>query len=50
VAEALLALYRAGHAKPLVRDRFPLAEAEAALACLAGRGSVGKVVLDIAPA
>jgi NADPH2:quinone reductase len=50
VAEALLALYRAGHAKPLVRDRFPLEEAEAALACLAGRGSVGKVVLDIAPA
>ena len=44
---ALLALYREGKVKPLVRGRFPLAEAQAALASLAGRGSVGKVVLEV---
>ena len=47
VHAALLALYREGKIKPVVRGRFPLAEAEAALASLAGRGSVGKVVLEI---
>jgi NADPH2:quinone reductase len=46
---ALLALYRAGRVKPLVRDRFALEEAEKALASLAGRGSVGKVVLSVTP-
>ena len=44
---ALLALYRAGQAKPLVRGRFALADAEAALASLSGRASVGKVVLEM---
>ena len=44
---ALLALHREGKVKPLVRGRFPLAEAQAALASLAGRGSVGKVVLEV---
>ncbi len=48
VHAALLALHRDGKVKPLVRDRFPLAEAEAAVAALAGRRSVGKVVLDVA--
>ena len=47
IHSALLALYREGKAKPLVRGRFALADAEAALASLAGRGSVGKVVLDL---
>lgn len=47
VQDALLALYRAGKVAPLVRGRFALADAEAALASLANRGSVGKVVLDL---
>ncbi len=44
---ALLTLYRAGKVKPLVPGRFPLDQAETALQSLAGRGSVGKVVLEI---
>ena len=44
---ALLALHHEGKVTPLVRGRFPLAEAGAALASLAGRGSVGKVVLEV---
>ena len=44
---ALLRLYRDGKAKPLVRGAFKLADAERALASLAGRDSVGKVVLDL---
>ena len=47
VNDAILKLYRDGKAKPLVRGRFALADAPAALASLAGRGSVGKVVLDL---
>ena len=47
VNDAILKLYRDGTAKPLVRGRFALADAPAALASLAGRGSVGKVVLDL---
>lgn len=47
VHAALLALYQAGKAKPLVPDRFKLGQAKAALASLAGRGSVGKVVLSL---
>ncbi len=47
VHAALLALYREGKAKPVVRGTFPLGEAEAALASLAGRASVGKVVLTV---
>ena len=45
VHAALLSLYRDGKARPLVRDVFALADAERALASLANRGSVGKVVL-----
>jgi NADPH2:quinone reductase len=48
VNDALWKLYRAGKAKPVVRGRFGLSDAPAALATLAGRGSVGKVVLDLA--
>ncbi len=44
---ALLKLYREGKATPVVQGRFRLSEAEAALASLAGRSSVGKVVLDL---
>ena len=40
-----LALYRSGAVKPLIQGRFPLERADEALASLAGRGSVGKVVL-----
>ena len=46
IHEALLALYHTGKAKPLVRGTFKLADAEQALASLAGRDSVGKVVLE----
>ena len=48
--EALLALYRGGKVKPLVQGIFRLTEAEQALGSLAGRKSVGKVVLQITPA
>ena len=41
----LFDLRRAGVIRPLVRDVFPMAEAPAALAALAGRRTVGKVVL-----
>ena len=47
IAAAVSILFRDGKAKPLVRGRFKLAEADAALASLAGRSSVGKVVLDL---
>ena len=47
IHQAVLQLYRAGKIKPVVHGQFALAEAEAALAALAGRGSVGKVVLDL---
>jgi len=45
VRAAILALYRAGAVAPLIKGRFPLARADEALALLAGRGSVGKIVL-----
>jgi NADPH:quinone reductase len=38
-------LHRAGVIRPLVRDVFPLREAESALAAIAARETVGKVVL-----
>jgi len=47
IRAAVLGLYRAGKATPLIRGRFPLSQADAALASLAGRESVGKVVLEI---
>ena len=47
VHAALLELYRRGKVRPLVEGRFALAQADAALASLAGRGSIGKVVLDL---
>jgi NADPH:quinone reductase len=42
----LFALYRADAFRPLVRDVFPFAKAPAALAALASRKSVGKVVIE----
>jgi NADPH2:quinone reductase len=42
----LFDLYRAGAFRPLVRDVFTFAEAPAALAALASRRSVGKVVIE----
>ena len=46
VRAALVALYRQGTVPPLIGGRFPLAEAPAALAALAGRATVGKLVLE----
>jgi NADPH2:quinone reductase len=42
----LFDLYRAGAFRPLVRNRFKFDEAPAALAALASRRSVGKVVIE----
>jgi NADPH2:quinone reductase len=47
VASALDGMVAAGHVRPIVGRRFPLAEARAALEELDGRRAVGKVVLDI---
>ncbi len=47
VQAAVLALYRYGKLRPVVQGRFPLAQADAALATLYGRQSVGKVVLEV---
>ncbi|MBV9735536.1 MAG: NADPH:quinone oxidoreductase family protein [Acidisphaera sp.] len=41
----LMGMFREGRVAPLIRGRYPLAEAGAALAALAGRATVGKVVL-----
>jgi NADPH:quinone reductase len=46
IVDEIFALYRAGALHPLVRDVFPFAEAPAALAALASRRSVGKVVIE----
>ncbi len=43
----LIALYSAGKIKPRVSARFPLARAGEAIALLAGRGALGKVVVTI---
>lgn len=45
VADAVLALYRAGRLSPLIGARFPLAEAQDALDRLARRETVGKVLV-----
>jgi NADPH2:quinone reductase len=42
---ALDELYLAGKIKPLISERVPLGEAPAAMARVAGRGSVGKILL-----
>lgn len=44
--DELFALRRSGAIVPLIRDVFPLAEAPEALEALAGRRTVGKVVLE----
>ena len=46
VRAALTALYREGRIPPLIGGRYRLAEAPAALAALAGRATVGKLVLE----
>jgi NADPH:quinone reductase-like Zn-dependent oxidoreductase len=43
--EKLTGLYAAGAIRPLVSERVPMAEAPAALARLASRGTVGKLVV-----
>jgi NADPH2:quinone reductase len=43
--EELFRLYAAGKIKPLLGEHAPLADAPGALARVAGRGSVGKIVL-----
>jgi NADPH2:quinone reductase len=45
--KAIDALIRAGHVRPIVGARFPLAEAAQALQLIDGRGAVGKVVLEV---
>jgi NADPH2:quinone reductase len=45
VFQEIFALHRAGVVRPLVRDTFPLDQAERALAAIAARETVGKVVL-----
>jgi NADPH2:quinone reductase len=42
----LFELYRTGIVRPLIRDVFPLTDAERALTALAARKTVGKVVLE----
>ncbi|HET8996164.1 MAG TPA: NADPH:quinone oxidoreductase family protein [Acetobacteraceae bacterium] len=46
VRAALVSLYRRGAVPPLIGGRYTLAEAPAALAALAGRATVGKLVLE----
>ena len=45
-AQELFALYEKGAIKPRISKRFPLAEAGAAIAWLAGRQALGKVDRD----
>jgi NADPH2:quinone reductase len=45
VFQEIFALHRAGVVRPLVRDTFPLDQAERALAAIVARETVGKVVL-----
>ena len=45
VQRELYAMYEAGKVKPLVSERVPLRDAPAAMAKVASRGTVGKVVL-----
>lgn len=45
VLQDLFQMYATGQIKPVIRERFPLSEAPAALESLGGRHSVGKVVL-----
>ena len=44
----LIALYSAGKIRPRVSQRLPLARAAEAIALLAGRGALGKVVVTVA--
>jgi NADPH2:quinone reductase len=46
IFKEIFAIYRAGRFRPLVRDVFKFGEAAAALAALASRRSVGKVVIE----
>lgn len=46
VAAALDELIEAGHVRPVVGARFPLADATQALELIDGRGATGKVVLE----
>lgn len=44
--EEIFDMYRKGKIKPLINKSLPLAEAAAAIAELASRGTVGKVIID----
>jgi NADPH2:quinone reductase len=46
-AEKLFAMYEDGAIKPRISKRFPLSESGAAIAWLAGRHALGKVVVTI---
>jgi NADPH2:quinone reductase len=43
----LMRLYAKGAIKPLVSERYPLAQAGAAIARLAGRQAMGKIVVTM---
>ena len=43
--DELLGWYRAGHVKPLIEGRYPLAQAAEVLTRVLGRGAVGKIAL-----
>jgi NADPH2:quinone reductase len=47
IGEAVNALIDAGFVRPIVGQRYPLAEAAEALKVIDGRGALGKVVLDV---
>ena len=48
VAE-LLAFYEAGKIRPRISQRFPLEKGAAAIAALAGRKAMGKIVVVVDP-
>ena len=50
IGEGVLALAERGFVAPIVGARFPLERAAEALELIDGRGALGKVVLDVAPA
>jgi NADPH:quinone reductase len=49
IGDAVAALVRAGHVRPLIGERHPLEGAAAALVSIDRRRALGKVVLDVRP-
>lgn len=46
-AAELLEWYQSGHLRPCISARFPLTEAGAAIALLAARKAMGKIIIDV---